>query len=91
MPKNRINWVVEGGFYGNTWGYHHLDDTSDAATQPPLCWITNQIDRSPAEVVRVTSHAWGPLNDALLSLSYGYGKVFVVLSEEVEGAPGRRL
>jgi putative heme-binding domain-containing protein len=85
MPKNRINWVVEGGFYGNTWGYHDSQDTSDAATQPPLCWITNQLDRSPAEVVRVASDVWGPLNDALLSLSYGYGKVFVVLNEEVEG------
>ncbi len=24
-PKNRINWVHEGGFYGNMFGYHDVD------------------------------------------------------------------
>lgn len=89
-PKNRINWVVPGvagkpKFYGNMLGYHDVTDPSDAAMEPPLCWITNEFDRSPAELVWVDSPAWGPLGGGLLNLSYGYGKVFLVLHEEVDG------
>ena len=59
LPKNRINWVKPGGFYGNMWGYHDVTDTSDAAMEPPVCWITNSFDRSPGEVVRVEGTGWG--------------------------------
>jgi putative heme-binding domain-containing protein len=84
-PKNRINRVVEGGFYGNLWGYHEVKDAADSAMEQPLCWITNAMDRSPAELVWVPSGVWGPLAESLLSLSYGYGKVFVVPHEELGG------
>jgi hypothetical protein len=53
--------------------------------EPPLCWITNDFDRSPAELLWVDSQRWGDLNGALLNLSYGYGKVFVVFHEKVNG------
>jgi hypothetical protein len=87
IPKNRINWVKRGGFYGNMWGYHDVTDTSDDAMAPPVCWITNAFDRSPAELVRVesTHPAWAPLHGSLLNLSYGNGKVFVVPHEVVGG------
>ncbi len=85
IPKNRINHVKVGGFYGNMWGYHDVTDPSDAAMEPPVCWITNAVDRSPSEIVRVEGKAWGPLEGQLLSLSYGYGKVFVVPHETVAG------
>lgn len=89
-PKNRINWVTldPGGkpkFYGNMFGYHDVTDTSDAAMEPPLCWITNAFDRSPGELLWVNSDRWGPLNGSLLNLSYGYGKVFLVPHENVDG------
>lgn len=84
-PKNRINWVREGGFYGNMFGYHDVTDDSDDAMQQPLCWITNEFDRSPAELMWIHNKAWGPLNGTLLNLSYGYGKVYVVPHEEVAG------
>ncbi|HKI18510.1 MAG TPA: hypothetical protein VKA15_11550, partial [Isosphaeraceae bacterium] len=86
-PKNRINWVKRGGFYGNMWGYHNVTDSSDCAMEQPVCWITNAIDRSPAELVRVVSKdpAWGPLRGALLSLSYGNGRIFVVPHEVAGG------
>jgi glucose/arabinose dehydrogenase/mono/diheme cytochrome c family protein len=86
-PKNRINWVKRGGFYGNMWGYHNVTDSSDSAMEQPVCWITNAIDRSPAELVRVESKdaAWAPLGGALLSLSYGNGKIFVVPHEVAGG------
>ena len=58
-PKNRINHVKVGGFYGNMWGYHDVTDPSDAAMEPPVCWITNDFDRSPAELVRVDERRLG--------------------------------
>lgn len=87
-PKNRINWVTldpsgKPKFYGNMFGYHDVTDPSDSAMQPPLCWITNAFDRSPAELLWVESPKWGPLDGALLNLSYGYGKVFLVQHEKV--------
>lgn len=84
-PKNRINWVREGGFYGNMMGYHDVTDQSDDAMEQPLVWITNSFDRSPSELLWVDSEKWGPLNGRLLNLSYGYGKVYVVPHEEVDG------
>lgn len=84
-PKNRINWVREGGFYGNMYGYHDVTDESNSAMEQPLCWITNKFDRSPAELLWVDSPAWGPLKGQLLNLSYGYGKVYVVPHEDVNG------
>jgi hypothetical protein len=84
-PKNRINHVKEGGFYGNAWGYHELKHTSDAVMELPVCWVTNRFDRSPSELLWVPKGAWGPLGGSLLNLSYGYGKVFVVPHETVTG------
>lgn len=89
-PKNRINWVTvdksgKPKFYGNMLGYHDVTDSSDSAMVPPLCWITNAFDRSPAELLWVESDRWGPLQGSLLNLSYGYGKVFLVPHENVRG------
>ncbi len=84
-PKNRINWVTPGGFYGNMFGYHDVVDEADSAMQQPLCWITNAFDRSPAELLWVTSPAWEPLQGSLLNLSYGYGRVYIVPHEQLHG------
>jgi hypothetical protein len=46
VPKNRIDLVERGGYYGNFWGYHDVTDPSDAAMKQPVCWITNAFDRS---------------------------------------------
>ena len=85
VPKNRIDLVERGGYYGNVWGYHDVTDTSDAAMKQPLCWITNAFDRSPSELLWVTGDGWGPLKGSLLNFSYGYGKVYVVPFEKVGG------
>ena len=85
-PKNRINYVKEGGFYGNMMGYHDIADSSDSAMQQPLAWITNAFDRSPAELLWVPENgSWGELNGKLLNLSYGYGMVYVVPHEVLDG------
>ena len=85
LPKNRINLVDVGSYHGNFWGYHNVTDSSDAAMAKPLCWITNAFDRSPSEMLWVTSDRWGPLKGSLLNFSYGYGKVYVVPYEKVDG------
>ncbi len=87
-PKNRINHVRQGGFYGNMFGYHDVTDSSDSAMIPPAMWITNAFDRSPAELVRVKSSKWSPIDGALLELSYGEGRVHLVLTEPAHGERG---
>jgi putative heme-binding domain-containing protein len=86
-PKNRVNWVKPGGFYGNLWGFTDVTDPSDSAMQQPICWLTNAFDRSPAQVLRVetANPGWKSLAGTLLCLSYGYGKIFVVPHEIVSG------
>lgn len=89
-PKNRINWVRPGGFYGNMYGYHEVTDSSDEAMEQPLCWITNAFDRSPAELLWAKTDRWGPLGGQLLNLSYGYGRIYVVPHEHVSTPTGAR-
>ena len=85
-PKNRINRVVPGGFYGNMMGYHDRESEADEDMEQPLCWITNAFDRSPAELVRVQGDRWGLPEGALLEISYGMGKAYLVFEDEVDGA-----
>ena len=84
-PKNRINRVKVGGFYGNMFGYTSMTNTADAAMEQPMVWITNAKDRSPAELLWVPQNAWGSLGGSLLNLSYGIGRIFVVPHEQVDG------
>ncbi len=81
MPKNRINQVKPGRFYGNMWSYGAPQNTADSAMEEPLVWITNDMDRSPGEPVRVTPPSWGPLQGSLLDLSYGMGRMFLVMDD----------
>ncbi len=80
-PMNRINWVERGGFYGNMYGYGAPADPSDAAMIKPLLWLDSKHDRSPAELLWADSRRWGPLDGSLLSLSYGNGRIFVVMTQ----------
>lgn len=84
-PKNRINRVTKGGFYGNMMGYTLVNDKADAAMDQPMVWITNAKDRSPAELLWVTSDQWGPTQGSLLNLSYGFGQAYIVPHEKVDG------
>src|SRR5690606_25476445 len=74
-----------GGFYGNMFGYKPPADTSNAGMEQPLVWVERKHDQSPSELLWVDSEKWGPLNGSLLNFSYGYGKVFVVPHEKVDG------
>lgn len=85
-PMNRINWVEgKNKFYGNMWGYNPPKDSTKVGMEQPMVWIDMEFDRSPSELLWVDSKKWGPLDGGLLSFSYGYGKVQLVLSEKVHG------
>lgn len=84
-PKNRINHIIPGRFYGNMWSYHHPESSADSAMEQPLVWITNDMDRSPGELVRLDHARWGVLKGAMLNLSYGTGRVFLVPYEFING------
>lgn len=90
MPANRLNRITAGGkFYGNLWGWHPPGETP-TSYEPPLCWLAPFVDRSPATVVWIPDGMWGEMEDSLLSVSYGTGKVYAVLQhktgETVQGA-----
>lgn len=84
-PMNRINWVKEGRFYGNMFGFNPPKDSTESGMELPLAWIDRKIDQSPSELLWVASEKWGALNGKLLNFSYGYGKIFVIPYETVAG------
>jgi hypothetical protein len=84
-PKNRIDWVRRDRFYGYMWAFDHPESSANDAMEPSVVWITNEMDRSPGEIVRVTSDQWGPFQGGLLNISYGMGRIFLVPNEEVLG------
>ena len=86
-PKNRINLIRPGGFYGNMMSYTDRTSSADSDMEQPMVWITNDMDRSPGELVWVTSKSWGALNGSLLNISYGTGRIFLVPHETVGGQP----
>ena len=90
VPKNKINWGEPGDFFGAMGGYHTPflgKDRSDSEDEmvPPVVWIHNNVDRSPSEQIWLPNEKWGPLDSSLVSISYGYGKLWKVLYETVNG------
>ena len=84
-PKNRINLIRQDGFYGYMGSY--VPGRDPEKYDPPVVWIHNSVDRSPAEQLWVTSDKWGPLKGTLINLSYGTGRAFVVPHEIIGGIP----
>lgn len=90
VPKNKINWGEPGDFFGAMGGYHtpflgkERSDSEDEMI-PPVVWIHNNVDRSPSEQIWLPNEKWGPLDSSLVSISYGYGKLWKVLYETVNG------
>src|SRR5207244_6341475 len=51
----------------------------------PICWLPLKTDRSPAEELWITSERWGPLGGKILHTSYGTGKLFLLMTQTVDG------
>ena len=79
---NRINWIQPGGWYGNQWAWNPEGRTT---YDEPLCWMHNFVDRSGGTHVWVPDDRWGPFQGEMITISYGMGHIFLVLSEEVDG------
>lgn len=81
IPENRVNWVEPGTFHGYMRAWREPDRDPDDFVQP-VTWIHHDVDRSPSAPVWVRSQRWGELDDSLIYLSYGNGKMFSVLFDE---------
>lgn len=87
VPSSRLDVIERGGFYGFMSSHHRAEkpETYDG----PLCWIPHSVDNSCGGQVWVDSDKWGPLKGQMLHLSYGKCVMFNVLSEKLEGVPGK--
>lgn len=81
IPENRINWVEPGTFHGYMRAWREPDRDPDDFVRP-VTWIHHDVDRSPSAPVWVRSERWGELDESLIYLSYGNGKMFSVLFDE---------
>ncbi len=84
MPRCRLNWIEEAGFYAGVKDTAHRSPVPD---QPdlPLCWMPMDIDNSSGGQVWVTGAGWGDLQGRLLHNSYGKCSTYLVLPERVNG------
>jgi mono/diheme cytochrome c family protein len=74
--------------YVKSYENYSTGKTLDPKEMPkPLVWMSKarRVDNSGGGQVWVTSDRWGPLNDALLHLSYGRSTVALVLKEKKKG------
>ena len=81
IPENRINWVEPGTFHGYMRAWREPDRDPDDFVQP-VTWIHHDVDRSPSAPVWIRSERWGELDESLIYLSYGNGKMFSVLFDQ---------
>lgn len=75
VPSTPIYFVEEGDYYGVPATAHRTVPPAPAA---PLTWVPHQVDRSSTEQVWITSDRMGPLNGALVHLSYGKPGIYRV-------------
>ena len=81
IPENRINWVEPGTFHGYMRAWREPDRDPGDFVQP-VTWIHHDVDRSPSAPVWIRSERWGELDESLIYLSYGNGKMFSVLFDQ---------
>lgn len=84
VPSTPVYVVREGGFYGVPATAHRPDPP---ATEPPLTWIPHRVDRSGAGQVWALTDRLGPLNDALIHISYGEPAIYHVY-RDADGVQG---
>lgn len=76
VPSTAIYLVEEGDYFGVP-ATKHNEQVS--VVKPPITWIPHRVDRSASSEIWVTGGKMGPLNNALLHLSFGRPGVFNVL------------
>ncbi|WP_353128414.1 cytochrome c [Parapedobacter pyrenivorans] len=76
VPSTAIYLVDQGDFFGVPATRH---SASGQLAKQPLAWIPHRVDRSASSQIWVTGDKMGPLNGALLHLSFGRPGIFNVL------------
>ncbi|CAN5310180.1 hypothetical protein BH23VER1_BH23VER1_26060 [soil metagenome] len=81
IPASSVIQVKEGGFYG-----FRADAGQDIDL--PLAFVPRGIDNSTAGQAFVeTGNRWGPVENQIVSLSFGAGTYYLVLREVIDGVP----
>ncbi|MCR9245202.1 MAG: hypothetical protein NXI31_09235 [bacterium] len=80
MPRCRLNWFYEPGFYAGVKDTAHRSPVPDMPDLP-LCWMPMEVDNSSGGQVLVTSDAWADLKGSVLHCSYGTCSLYLVLPE----------
>ena len=82
IPSTRINWCSPGSFHGYKYG-GSIPDRDDY--DKPITFLPINFDNSGAGQAWVDNDRWGPFKGHLIHTSFGRGKVYLVLMEEVDG------
>ncbi|WP_146514795.1 DUF6797 domain-containing protein [Rubripirellula amarantea] len=97
MPASKINLVKRGGFYGyiqnqggGAWApdggrIDHRKVVPPKSFDPPLIWMPQEVDNSSGGQVVVEDDRFGPLAGRLLHTSFGQGRLFYLMTQEVDG------
>lgn len=82
IPSTRVNLCSPGSFHGYMWGgsIPDMDGYDD-----PITWLPISVDNSGAGQAWIDNDGWGPFKGHLVHSSFGRGKIFLVLMEDVEG------
>jgi hypothetical protein len=80
MPKCRLNWIKQGGFYGVVDLAHREDKPT--MYDEPICWFPKDVDNSGGGQAWVTSDKWGPFAGRLLHTSYGTCSLYLALIDQ---------
>lgn len=80
-PASKVSRIRKGGFYG----YMGWEDNkvSRDTFQRPVFWLPQEADNSSGGQVWATDRQWGPLAGKMIHTSYGKGRAFYVLTQEV--------
>ncbi len=84
-PASAICEVKPGGWYG--FGGPRVTPDRPLGYDQPLCWMPRIIDNSTGSQAWVNSDRWGPLQNQLLSFSFGRCSMMMVLRNIVDGQP----
>jgi hypothetical protein len=82
-PASMICEVRRGGYYG--YGGPRVSPDRPTGRDPPLVYLPRFIDNSSGGQVSIDSNRWGPLEGALINLSFGRSTHQLLLREVVDG------
>ena len=80
IPSTRVNLCSPGSFHGYMWGGSIGDRTT---YDNPITWLPISVDNSGAGQAWIGSDKWGPFKGHLVHSSFGRGKIFLVLMENI--------